>query len=193
MPPEQTATVGAVVQAEARRLTRLVNDLLDLARLDSHDFRVEFADVDIHELVAGAAQVWGRRCAESGVAFSVQAAPVPLRAHTDAARVRQILDGLFENALRVTPASAPIVLAAYPEPAAVVLEVRDGGPGLTDADLAVAFDRAELYRRYQGIRQVGTGLGLAIVHGLTARLGGTVQAGHAPEGGARFTLRLPAA
>jgi two-component system, OmpR family, sensor kinase len=72
----------------------------------------------------------------------------------------------------------------------VVAEVRDGGPGLSDADLAVAFDRSALYERYRGVRRVGTGLGLAIVHGLVIRIGGTIEAGHAPEGGARFTIRL---
>jgi two-component system sensor histidine kinase BaeS len=105
--------------------------------------------------------------------------------------VRQVLDGLLENALRVTPAGAVIVLAVRAEQGYAVLEVRDGGPGLRPDDLAVAFDRGELYRRYRGVRQVGTGLGLAIVAGLTTRLGGTVEAGHAVEGGARFTVRLP--
>jgi two-component system sensor histidine kinase BaeS len=108
--------------------------------------------------------------------------------------VRQILDGLFENALRVTPAGAPIILSVRAEAdrQVVLLEVRDGGPGLTDADLPVAFERSVLFERYRGIRQVGTGLGLAIVDGLARRLGGTVEAGHSAEGGARFTVRLPA-
>jgi two-component system sensor histidine kinase BaeS len=191
VPPDQTAAAGAVLQAEAGRLTRLVNDLLDLARLDASDFRIEPADVDVADVVSAAAQVWSRRCAEAGVPFRVDLPARGLHARTDPARVRQLLDGLLENALRVTPAGAPIVLAARRDPAAVVLEVRDGGPGLTDADLAVAFERSQLYHRYQGVRQVGTGLGLAIVHGLAGRLGGTVRAGHAPEGGACFTLHLP--
>ena len=74
----------------------------------------------------------------------------------------------------------------------VAVEVRDGGPGLSDADLAVAFERSALYDRYRGIRQVGTGLGLAIVQGLVSRLGASIEAGHAVEGGARFTIGLPA-
>jgi two-component system sensor histidine kinase BaeS len=48
-----------------------------------------------------------------------------------------------------------------------------------------------LFERYRGLRQVGTGLGLAIVHALVQRLGGSIEAGHASEGGARFTIRLP--
>ena len=98
-----------------------------------------------------------------------------------------MLDGLLENALRVTPAGAPIVLAAVPSTGPdgrrlVVAEVRDGGPGLTEDDLAVAFQRSALYERYRGLRQVGTGLGLAIVAGLVSRLGGSVRSGPRPGG-----------
>jgi two-component system sensor histidine kinase BaeS len=102
-----------------------------------------------------------------------------------------MVDGLLENALRVTPAGRPIVLEVRAESSGAVIEVRDGGPGLADADLGIAFDRGALYERYRSVRQVGTGLGLAIVAALSRRLGGTCEAGHAAEGGARFTIRLP--
>ncbi|HEV7205329.1 MAG TPA: HAMP domain-containing sensor histidine kinase [Jatrophihabitans sp.] len=193
VPPDDTAHVGEVMLGEARRLERLVGDLLDLARLGAHDFRLDLAMVDVAGVVDAAARVWSTRCAAAGVTFRVERPVSPLWARTDAARLRQVLDGLFENALRVTPAGAPIVLAARPERGTVVTEVRDGGPGLTDADLPVAFEQGALFQRYRGVRQVGTGLGLAIVHGLVTRLGGHVEAGHASEGGARFTVRLPAA
>jgi two-component system sensor histidine kinase BaeS len=191
--PEQTAHVGGVVLGEAKRLERLVGDLLDLARLGAQDFRLEFAPVDLVGLVHGAARVWSSRCAASDVEFHLEAPSTPVWTRTDATRLRQVLDGLFDNALRVTPAGAPIVLATRSEATHTVVEVRDGGPGLTDADLAVAFEQGALYQRYRGVRQVGTGLGLAIVHGLVGRLGGTIEAGHATEGGARFTVRLPSA
>lgn len=191
VPPEETAQVGSVVLDEAKRLERLVNDLLDLARLGSPDFRIEASPVDVQTVVAGAADVWARRCAAAGVLFRTEPAGELLPVWTDAGRLRQALDGLLENALRVTPAGAPVVLATRAEPGAAVVEVRDGGPGLRPDDLDVAFEQGELYRRYRGVRQVGTGLGLAIVHGLVTRLGGTVSAGFAPEGGASFTVRLP--
>ena len=191
VPPDQAPQAGTVMLAEARRLTRLVTDLLDLARLDAHDFRIELTDVDLVALGEAAAAVWRLRCEREGVLFRIDHLGSALWVRTDPERVRQVLDGLLENALRVTPAGAGIVLAVGVDLSAAVLEVRDGGPGLSDDDLTVAFERAELYRRYRGVRQVGTGLGLAIVAGLTARLGGSVAAGHAPEGGARFTVRLP--
>jgi two-component system sensor histidine kinase BaeS len=190
VPPERTAEVGEVVLGEARRLERLVGDLLDLARLGAHDFRIDLGHVDLAALARTAAPVWDARCRAAGVAFTLDAAPA--HAWTDAARVRQVLDGLMDNALRVTPPGAPIVLAVRTAPdGRACAEVRDGGPGLREDDLAVAFDRGVLHERYRGVRQVGTGLGLAIVRGLVTRLGGTVEAGHAPEGGARFTVRLP--
>jgi two-component system sensor histidine kinase BaeS len=192
-----TRRVGAVMLAESHRLDRLVADLLDLARLDAQEFRVDLTTVDVRGIIEAAGQVWGARCAAVGVRFSVELPPDPAIVTTDPNRLRQALDGLLENALRVTPSGAPIVLSARAERSpsgqpVVVAEARDGGPGLTAADLADAFGRSVLYDRYRGVRQVGTGLGLAIVHGLITRLGGTVEAGHAAEGGARFTVRLPA-
>ncbi len=194
VPPEEAASVGAVMLNEAQRLNRMVADLLDLARMGAEEFRIDLAAVDVTELARVAGQVWRNRCQAADVVFRLEVPSAPVWFHTDPSRVRQILDGLLENALRVTPAGAPIVLSvrAEAEQQTVLLEVRDGGPGLTDADLAVAFQRSVLYERYRGIRQVGTGLGLAIVDGLTHRLGGTVEAGHSAEGGARFTVRLPA-
>lgn len=194
VPPEEASAVGAVMLSEAQRLNRMVADLLDLARMGAEEFRIDLAPVDLADLARAAGEVWGNRCLATGVVFALEVAPVPLWCHTDPSRVRQILDGLFENALRVTPAGAPIVLSVRPDTRlqTVLLEVRDGGPGLSDDDLQVAFERSVLYERYRGIRQVGTGLGLAIVDGLTRRLGGTVEAGHSAEGGARFTVRLPA-
>jgi two-component system OmpR family sensor kinase len=147
--------------------------------------------VDLVALITAADEVWRRRCADVGVLWRLDPPAYPVVARTDPVRVRQMIDGLTENALRVTPAGSPIVLALRAEPSAAVLEVRDGGPGLTDDDLTVAFERSMLYERYRGIRRVGTGLGLALVGTLVTRLGGSAQASHAPEGGACFTIRLP--
>lgn len=111
----------------------------------------------------------------------------------DPVRVRQVLDGLAENALRVTPAGGVLVLALRAEPGVAVLEVRDSGPGLSEEDIAVAFERSALHDRYRGQRRVGAGVGLALIEELVRRMGGTAAAGHAPEGGAAFTVRLPLA
>jgi two-component system sensor histidine kinase BaeS len=121
----------------------------------------------------------------------VELAPAPVLVDTDPGRIRQVLDGLCENALRIVPAGAPLVLAVRAGERGGVIEVRDGGPGFTDDDLAVAFDRGALHQRYRGIRKVGSGVGLALAARLVSRLGGTIEAGHAAEGGARFTVGVP--
>ena len=184
-------TAGRTIEAEAQRLERLVSDLLDLARLGAQDFRLEPSLIDLTEVVRAAAAVWSTRCAGEGVPFRADLPAQPLLVHTDAGRVRQVLDGLAENALRVTPTGCPITFSLSAGAGGAVLQVRDGGPGLTEDDIAVAFERSVLFNRYRGVRRVGTGLGLALVGGLVGRLGGRVSAGHAPEGGAAFTVTLP--
>jgi two-component system sensor histidine kinase BaeS len=182
---------GATMLAESERLDRLISDLLVLARLESADLPLDVVRVDLVELVVAAAEAWAPRCAPDGPRLLVELAETPVPVQTDPGRIRQVLDGLCENALRVVPAGAPLVLAVRAGASGAVVEVRDGGPGFTDEDLAVAFERGALHQRYRGIRSVGSGLGLALAARLVSRLGGTIEAGHAPEGGARFTVTIP--
>ncbi|MFI7674782.1 histidine kinase dimerization/phospho-acceptor domain-containing protein [Actinophytocola sp. NPDC049390] len=184
---DEVPAVGRTIETEAARLDRLVSDLLDLARLGADDFRLDLTDVDLTGLVAETARVWESRCA----GFRVENLAQPVGVRTDPRRLRQVLDGLASNAVRATPDGAPVVLALRVVPGGAVLEVRDGGPGLSDDDYRAAFQRGVLHSRYQGVRPVGTGIGLALVHGLVTRLGGVIDAGPAPEGGARFSVTLP--
>jgi two-component system sensor histidine kinase BaeS len=182
---------GQTMLDESARLDRLVEDLLALARLEADDFPLEVVDVDVGALVANAAETWGPRCAAVGAVLEIELPGHLVRARTDPGRVRQVIDGLLENALRVVPAGAPVVLACRGDTRTAVLEVRDGGPGFTDDDLDVVFERGALSARYRGVRRVGSGLGLALAARLVARLGGRIEAGHAHEGGARFAVWLP--
>ena len=212
---EDARRAGETILAESTRLQRLVGDLLELARVGAADFAVHAAPVDLRDLVTAAGAVWAERARVVGLDFALEVpdpASGPVVLETDPVRLRQVLDALAENALRVTPAGCPLVLALRLEegpgggrateapgartpgdgPGYAVLEVRDGGPGLTREDREVAFERGVLHDRYRGVRQVGTGLGLALVKALVDGLGGTIAVGEAPvEGGAAFTVRLP--
>lgn len=182
---DETVQVGAVVTAESLRLDRLVSDLLDLARTGAVDFPLNAHPIDLADVLREAGHVWESRCAKEGVDFSLDVHEGPIVVNTDPIRLRQIIDNLAENALRVTPAGAPIIFALK-QPG--VIEVRDGGPGLSEQDIAVAFEPGELYERYKGVRKVGTGFGLALVGRLSQRLGAQATAGMAPEGGAAFRI-----
>lgn len=191
VPPSDVPATGATMLAESARLERLVTDLLDLARLSATDFALEFGPVELGELVREAERVWAARAAKARVHLAVELPAEPVIVQADPTRLRQILDGLAENALRATPAERPLIFAVRVEAADAVLEVRDGGLGLTEDDLLVAFERSALHDRYRGTRRVGTGVGLALVAGLAGRMGGRAEAGAAGEGGARFAVRLP--
>ncbi len=110
---DDSQQAGRVIVAEAARLERLVADLLDLARLGADDFHLMPVPVDLVELVGAAATVWAARCAEVGVDFRAELPAGRLVVVTDGTRLRQIVDGLAENALRVTPAGRPIVIALH--------------------------------------------------------------------------------
>ena len=196
LPPSELAGAAAVIRDEAARLQHRVEDLLALARMEADDFRLEPGWVDIGALLHAAAVACRPRAVRSGVVLGVEAPPEGPVIWTDGERLRQAVDALADNALRVLPAGAPLVLAVRQQdqagqPGSVRVEVRDGGPGLAPEDLAVAFERGRLQERYRGSRPVGSGLGLALVGELARRMGGYAQAGHAPEGGACFALVLP--
>lgn len=191
VPPEDVERVARTMLAETHRLDALIADLLDLARLGAVEFPVDIAEVDLRVVARAAGDVWADRCRTESVHWQLQLPSEPVVVLCDPRRVRQIIDNLVANALRVTPEGQPIILQVALEPTYGYVEVRDGGPGLSDSDLEVAFVPAELYSRYRGLRQVGTGVGLALVGQLAYRLGGYAEAGHAPEGGASFRVGFP--
>ncbi|HAN70971.1 MAG TPA: two-component sensor histidine kinase [Actinobacteria bacterium] len=190
---EDVARTGATVALEAARLDRLVTDLLDLARLGAVDFPIVGVEVDLVELGREAGDVWRDRAEREGLTAIVELPEAPLLVTTDPIRVRQIIDNLAENALRVSPPDSVMVLSIRADGPGAVVEVRDSGPGLTDDDRSVAFEPGALHERYRGVRPVGTGLGLALVGRLASGLGGRAEVGEAAEGGARFSVHLPAA
>jgi two-component system OmpR family sensor kinase len=176
---------AATVAAEARRLERLVRDLLDLARMNRTDFSVHNTEIDLGEVAEDAVRRYGQQAAGFGVALMAvteESAP----AIGDADRVLQIVSNLVENALRLTPAGGEVRVVAAPG----VLRVEDTGPGLAEGDTERAFERFYLHERYGLERKVGTGLGLAIVKELTLAMGGDVGVESRPGTLTVFTVRF---
>ncbi|HEY4224584.1 MAG TPA: HAMP domain-containing sensor histidine kinase [Pseudolysinimonas sp.] len=191
VPPDQVAGVGKTLEAESERLTAFTTDLLALARLEADDFPLRSTVVDAGQVLADSATAWQAAANSGGVVVEV-ATSGPVMLTTDAARLRQVIDGLIENALRVSPAGSRVELSASRQGGSAVVEVADGGPGLTADDAAHAFDRGVLRDRYRDSRPVGTGLGLSIAARLVDRMGGAISARPAPDGGAVFRIALPA-
>lgn len=178
--------VGEVILSEAKRLERLVQDLLDLARLSQYTFTVRRELVDLAELAREAADRYQPQAQALGVSLSVGGS-VRAPARGDPDRLLQVLSNLIENALHSTPAGGKVAVTA--SPGAIVVD--DTGPGIDASDLARAFERFYLYDRYRQNRRVGTGLGLAIVKELTEAMAGTVTVTSHTGEGTSFAITLP--
>jgi two-component system sensor histidine kinase BaeS len=186
--PDERRRAATVIGAEARRLERLVRDLLDLSRLDSRQFSLRPRPCDATEVVRDAASAFVPQAADVGVTIAI-APGAPLPVDLDPERLAQIVANLVENALKYA-ATTVTVYAAEHGPGRVAVVVADDGPGIPSDQIALVFERLYTVRDTPG-RAVGTGLGLAIVRELAAAMGGTALVEAPPEGGSRFVVSLP--
>jgi two-component system sensor histidine kinase BaeS len=179
---------ATVIGAEARRLERLVRDLLDLARLDAHQFSLQTHPCDAQEITRESALAFEPQARELGIELAVApAGSIP--AELDAERLGQIVANLVENALKYATTRVDVA-ATRVSPARFELVVRDDGPGIAPDQLAMVFDRLYTVRDTPG-RSVGTGLGLAIVRELATAMGGSACARATDRARTEFVVSLP--
>jgi two-component system OmpR family sensor kinase len=208
--PQDLDRIMHRLESEASRMGLLVEDLLQLARIDQQR-PLDMGPVDMLTLAADAVQ--DARIVAPGRPVDLQVAPgAAFLVDGDEPRLRQVIGNLVNNALTHTPPGTPVrvkiasgtlippdgsvggqaarVSAEVPVPA-VVLDVEDDGPGMTTEQAQRVFER--FYRADQARNRAsgGSGLGLAIVHGLVAAHGGTVTVSTAPGRGADFQVKLP--
>jgi protein-histidine pros-kinase len=163
----------------ADRMLGLVDDLLDYAHLRAGTVELVRQPVDVRLLLAEAS---------GGAAVE---APAGLTFALDAARMRQALDQLVENARKFSPPGSPVVLRARLEEGELVLEVEDHGCGIPREALAGLFERFRQFDMTSTRRAGGMGLGLAIARALVEAHGGRIEADSTPGQGSTFRLRLP--
>lgn len=177
-----------VISAEARRLQRLVADLLDLARLDAHQFSLAPRPIDAREVVAETVDAFRPQADDIGLTIALSADDaMPMDA--DPERLAQIVANLVENALKFATSSVTVALTRAGGVARIT--VGDDGPGISPQDLPHVFERLYASRIVPG-RAVGTGIGLAIVRELASAMGGDAHV--EPDGnvGTRFVVTIPA-
>jgi two-component system sensor histidine kinase KdpD len=183
----QQLELARAINEEARRMNALVNNLLDMARIESGGISLNLQWQALEEIVGSALQATRHVLAHHKV--SVQLAPDLPLVQFDAVLIERVLINLLENAAKYTPAGSEIRISASPVDAALEVVVEDDGPGLPPGREEALF--AKFARGEKESAQSGVGLGLAICRAIVGAHGGTIRADVARSHGARFVFTLP--
>jgi len=191
--PAEVARYHGALRREIERLNRMVDDLLELARMDANALQLDLQPLGIDEIAADVVDAMKPQAAERRLSLRLVAdTPMP-QVLIDGARMERAIANLVRNALEHTPAGGRIELRVGRADGHVSLTVSDTGPGIDDASIGriwERFYRADTSRNRSGSGD-GAGLGLAIVRGIVEAHGGVVSAASTPGGGAQFVIALP--
>ena len=179
------------IQSSGQMMLRMVNDSLDLARIEAGKLELEDAPFDLHALVAEVVGLARPLAEKKGLAFAETIAPdAPRHVRGDAVRIKQIVLNLANNAIKFTERGSVAIELARASGGDVELRVRDTGPGIGEATRARLFQRFEQAQGTQR-RHGGSGLGLAICRELVARMGGEIALDSEEGVGSAFRVVLP--
>jgi len=189
---EDGANLLVTMQSNGMRLLKLINDLLDLVRLESGVMVVKREPLDVADFIKGLASAARQMADDKRIKLETVSDPEIGSVMADRDKLEKIILNLQFNALKFTPAGGRVELRAAKDGDQLVLSVKDTGMGISQKNLPHVFDRFwqaddSSRRKYQGV-----GIGLALVRQLVQLHGGTISAeSDGPNKGARFTVRLP--
>ena len=189
LPDMQRDRVQVVYDA-GTMMKALVDDILDVAKIETGNLTIEHVDVELHPLIDGVARLWGDEARAKGLAFDVALDDCPARMVGDPRRVRQIVFNLMSNAVKFTDHGS-VRVSAVADGGDLLLSVSDTGIGIAGEQHDVIFESfhqvdGELTRKHGG-----TGLGLAICRELAQAMGGEIEVTSEVGKGSTFTVRLP--
>lgn len=189
--PAEFPRVADVLHRQTDRLSRLVEDLMLLARLAAREFTLRPEAVDLSAHTDELVQEHRVRAEKLGVRFESHIARVGT-VYIDPDRVSQILGNLVDNALRYTPERGTVMLTMTGATDSVSFEISDTGPGIDEEDIPRVFERLYVAQRYRPIRPEGSGLGLSIVKELVDAMNGSVNVTSRPGHGTTVHVMIPA-
>ncbi len=189
---ERVAWASEVIERQARHLTRMVDDLLDIARFNTGRVQLKRDPVDIVALARQAVEDLRSRFDQAGVELQVNLPDAPVMVNADAARVVQVIDNLLDNAAKYTDAGGSASLTVDRHNGHCLLRVCDTGIGIDAVHLPHVFDLFEQVDESLDRSHGGLGLGLNLVKRMVELHGGTVEARSDGRGrGSEFVVRLP--
>ncbi len=191
VPEEQLEFLG-IVKSNADRLVTLINDLLDISRIESGRVELKLASVDVVRIIRGVVTLLKPQIESKGQELSLDLPAIPVVASGDSDRVTQIVTNLLSNAYKYTPAGGTIGISVRTEGEWVRVEVQDSGIGLSEEEQAQLFTKFFRAKNRTTQEVGGTGLGLPIVKSLVEMHGGKITVFSAPGQGSTFAFTLPA-
>jgi len=187
---EDLSRVAGILHGQTEQLSRLVEDLMALARVDAREFILMPETVDISTLTVGVVDGYRSRAEIAGVSIHVECSE-PLPTLIDPQRLIQVLGNLLDNALRYTPDGGEISVLCHGDGSdTATISVTNSGRGISPEDLPHVFERLYVADRYRAQRPAGSGLGLAIVAELVDAMGGTVSCESTPDSGTTFFVTI---
>ncbi len=181
-----------IVQA-VRRMDRLIQDLLDINRMEAGRLTLERTELDARAVAAESVEAQRLQATESSIDIRLDSASGLPAVHADRDRLLQVFENLIGNALKFTPSGGQVVVGAMRRADAVLYFVRDTGPGISEEDRPHIFERFWQSRRNRSRGRGDSGLGLPIVKGIVDAHGGRIWIESAPGKGTTFYFTIPAA
>jgi signal transduction histidine kinase len=188
--PEEVERFAEVIHREGQRLTRLINNLLDLAKIDAGEVVWNWQETSLCGILAQVREAFVALCADRSLTLELLPCP-ELTVRVDPDKLAQVLTNLLANAIKHSPEGGVVRLAVASQPGEVRLSVEDQGPGVPPGMEERIFER---FRQLDLTDEKGgTGLGLAIAREIVTRLGGRIWVERSELGGAKFVVALPVA
>jgi two-component system, OmpR family, phosphate regulon sensor histidine kinase PhoR len=191
--PVAAASFVEIIERNARRLGDLVEDLLDLSRIESREFRLKSEPIDLSAVTAQVAAACHERIERKRIRFLVSLPATLPAPRGDAAAVERVLVNLVENAAKYGPEGGSITVGAAEKAGQIEVTVADSGPGIEGRHLPRLFERFYRVDPGRSREMGGTGLGLSIVKNLVEAMGGEVGVESTPGKGSTFRFTLPRA
>lgn len=188
--PQKQQQAAAVIHSESQRMSRMVRQLLDLARIESGQLQLERGPVDLVGLLQDVRRMFTVQAGEAGVELTLETTPLsPVSGDRD--RLTQLFANLVDNAITYTPPGGRVSLSLQRAGEMALVQVKDTGPGMDEAEVKRIFERFYQVDKSRSGERRGAGLGLAIVRELVEAHNGRVRVHSRPGEGSTFSVQLP--
>jgi signal transduction histidine kinase len=187
---EETKELIAIAHANTQRLRRLVDDILDIARLEAGKTSFHLQRIELETLLKQEIEANQSLANRGGVKLSLDV-PQGLKVQADPDRLKQVVSNLLSNAIKFSPDGAEVLLTAEAHESKVRISVRDHGPGIPKEFRSRIFEKFAQADMSDSRPKIGSGLGLSIVKEIVHRLGGEITFADAPGDGTIFRVDLP--